>query len=300
MKDFRVREGAIRVPDPAVTLVKIDLRRRGIYVGTMPREGGTLTALDAQGRATGATHVASRIARLRTSGDTLSLLLMGSIHPSDAPRGSHRTVVAGSAGADRSDTGTLVSELRRPVHASYGDRREDVVLSEFGHFTGRLAWHQNLGGGSYRADILKPAPGALTTFVRDADGDGRLDVVALFAQGDEGVYLFRNTGGGRFVEERLVRLPPSLGSTSLDIADMNGDGHWDLVHASGDNGDYPPRAKPYHGIRVFLNDGHDRFEEGFFFPFHGASKVVARDFDGDGRADNRGSVVLPGLQEECS
>jgi len=66
---------------------------------------------------------------------------------------------------------------------------------------------------------------------------------------------------------------------------VNGDGHPDIVHTSGDNGDFPSPAKPYQGVRIFLNDGHGKFAERYFFAMPGAFKAVARDFDGDGDVD---------------
>src|SRR6185369_5759076 len=51
--------------------------------------------------------------------------------------------------------------------------------------------------------------------------------------------------------------------------------------------------KPYHGVRIYLNDGHDRFQETFFYPLSGAYKVVARDFDGDGDLDLAAIAFYP-------
>ena len=75
--------------------------------------------------------------------------------------------------------------------------------------------------------------------------------------------------------------------------DPDGDGHPDIVYTNGDNGDYPGPPKPYHGVRVFLNDGHDKFTERYFFPMPGAYKAVARDFDGDGRVDIAAIAFYP-------
>lgn len=43
--------------------------------------------------------------------------------------------------------------------------------------------------------------------------------------------------------------------------------------------------KPYHGVHIYLNDGHDNFKEAWFYPIYGTSKAVARDFDNDGDED---------------
>ena len=65
----------------------------------------------------------------------------------------------------------------------------------------------------------------------------------------------------------------------------NEDGAVDIVYTNGDNADYSPILKPYHGVHVFLNDGKDNFTEGVFYPLHGAFQAVAADFDMDGDMD---------------
>jgi hypothetical protein len=67
--------------------------------------------------------------------------------------------------------------------------------------------------------------------------------------------------------------------------DFNRDGYLDILLANGDNADYSFIVKPYHGIRIFLNNGKNVFREGFFFPMPGAWKALARDFDQDGDLD---------------
>jgi hypothetical protein len=178
--------------------------------------------------------------------------------------------------------------LERPVHASWadlsGDGVDDVVVSEFGNLIGRLAWYERLPV-SARRHVLAEQPGTISTIVRDMDGDGRADVLALTAQGDEGVSLFRRTPDGGFARERLLRFPPSYGSTSMTLADVDGDGRDDIVYTNGDAGDFPSPVKPYHGLRVFVNGGRGKYTERYFFPMPGAYDVVARDFDGDGDVD---------------
>ena len=43
--------------------------------------------------------------------------------------------------------------------------------------------------------------------------------------------------------------------------------------------------KPYHGIRVYINDGRNHFREKLFLPVNGVGKALARDYDGDGDLD---------------
>jgi hypothetical protein len=221
---------------------------------------------------------------------------MGRLDPSDVPRGSLALIPSWRPGA-RPNVAWEVDTLQRPVFASYadlnGDGIEDVVVSEFGNQTGRLAWYERLPNGGSRRHLLTTEPGAMTTVVRDWDGDGRPDILALTAQAQEGVSLFHNQGGGRFTREWLLRFPPSYGSSSIDVADVDGDGYPDIIYTNGDNGDYPSPPKPYHGVHVFLNDGHNHFAERYFFPMPGAYKAIARDFDGSGRVSIAAIAFYP-------
>ncbi len=117
------------------------------------------------------------------------------------------------------------------------------------------------------------------------DGDHRLDLITLFGQAREGLYLQRNRGKDGFTWEPLLHFPPSYGSTGFELADFNGDGFQDVLITHGDNGDYPSPFKAYHGLRIFLNDGGFHFTEAWFRPLDGAFRAVARDFDGDGDLD---------------
>jgi hypothetical protein len=69
------------------------------------------------------------------------------------------------------------------------------------------------------------------------------------------------------------------------LFDVNADGWEDIVYTCGDNADYPPVLKPYHGLRVYLNKEGKAYEEAFFYPQHGAYDAVPSDFDQDGDVD---------------
>jgi hypothetical protein len=59
----------------------------------------------------------------------------------------------------------------------------------------------------------------------------------------------------------------------------------DIIYVHGDNADYSMILKPYHGMRIYLNDGKDAFTESYFFPMYGASYAETGDFDEDGDED---------------
>ncbi len=182
-----------------------------------------------------------------------------------------------------------VAGLHRPTQTLAFDLDRDgeteLITCGFGYLTGKLSIWEPDRRGNYRERVLAASPGALRVAPADLNGDGRTDLVALFAQGDERIVLFENRGNGTFPGQVLLRFPPSFGSSSLAMEDFDGDGRLDILYTCGDNADYSKVLKPYHGVYMFRNEGGGRFRKAFFRPMHGAYRAVARDFDGDGDAD---------------
>lgn len=184
---------------------------------------------------------------------------------------------------------TIIDTLVRPVSLAAADfnsdGKTDYVTCEFGYLRGALAWHENKGNGAFIKHIIKAVPGAIKVYVKDDNHDGLPDIYALFAQGDEGISLFTNMGGGRFTEKRVLRFPPSYGSSSFQLVDMNKDGYDDIIYTCGDNADFSAILKPYHGVYIFINDGQNNFKQQYFYHINGCYKAIANDFDGDGNID---------------
>jgi len=187
------------------------------------------------------------------------------------------------------DEHALFDSLQRPVQITAsdfnGDGKTDYLICEFGLLTGALSWMENLGNDRYTRHVLRPLPGAVKAYISDYNHNGLPDIWALFAQGDESVILFTNKGHGRFSQEQVLRFPPSYGSSYFELADFNKDGYPDIIYTCGDNADYSPILKPYHGVYIFINDKTNHFIQKFFYPVNGCYKAVARDFDGDGDLD---------------
>ena len=212
------------------------------------------------------------------------LLMVGSIAPTEQRNG---VLFDLRDPQDSSISRPPIIDLARPVHTSIGDVDgdgiQDAVVCEFGHHTGQLTLFP--GQQPENAATLIARPGARQTILKDVDHDGRLDIIALMAQAQEQIILLKNLGDGRFSLQVLLSFSPLHGLSHMELKDMDGDGDEDLLVSNGDNWDSSPIRKPYHGIRIFLNDGTFKFKQGAFFPLPGASKAMATDFDGDGDPD---------------
>jgi len=290
LEQFRLDVPSFRRKPPMTSLLRIGPEGDQVYVGDANPSLSTLNILDATLEEQRAFAVDSPPVSLREKEEgRLCVTLIGSIPPTDAPSGA-LVRIDPDGGPDGSGTKmTLIDSLQRPVHAAYedldGDGREDIVISEFGYRTGRLAWHERRRDGRYREHVLRSGPGAVRSVVRDFNQDGRPDIMALFGQGKEALYIFYNEGEGHFREEQILEFPPSYGSVYFDVIDFNGDDRPDLLYVNGDNADYTSIMKGYHGVRIFLNQGNNEFEQRVFLPLDGAYKAVPRDFDGDGDLD---------------
>jgi FG-GAP-like repeat len=214
---------------------------------------------------------------------------IGILNPNNGKFGKIKTVNFNGADQYKINTVPLIDSLQRPVQITAvdlnNDGKKDFLLCEFGYLTGALSWMENLGNNQFKKHILRNVPGAIKAYVQDYNHDGLPDLWVLFAQGEEGIFLFTNKGHGEFSQEEVLRFPPVYGSSSFELADFNKDGYPDILYTCGDNADYSPVLKPYHGVYIFLNDKTNHFAQKYFYPINGCYKAIARDFDGDGDLD---------------
>ena len=187
--------------------------------------------------------------------------------------------------------------LHRPVHTLVHDFNldgtDEIVICEFGHLTGALSLFVRNDGLHYSKEVLLNAPGTLRTVARDMNADNKMDLVVLTSQGREGVTIFYQTENLKFIPETVLEFSPVYGSSWFELLDFDGDGYDDIITANGDNGDKSYVAKPYHGIRIYINNGKNVFEETYFYPLNGATRLIAEDFDLDGDIDMAVLATFP-------
>ncbi|WP_300027968.1 FG-GAP-like repeat-containing protein [uncultured Maribacter sp.] len=262
------------------TFLKIDTLHHKILAGN--RRG----ALSAYNLETGKNELLGNfnlaITDARIIGDSIFVTNMGVMDPNEIPRG--KTVVrSGSA------TKVLQDSLHRPVHTLYIDLNdngnEEIIISEFGNLQGKLTLLEKDTFGFYNNKTLLNVPGSIRVIAKDMDHDGKKDLVVMAAQGDEAIYILYQKENLNFEMDKVIRFNPVYGSSWFELIDYNGDGFDDIITVNGDNADKSIIHKPYHGLRIHLNDGHNNFEETFFYPLNGATRVIANDFDKDGDVD---------------
>jgi len=214
------------------------------------------------------------------------LLCIGNIFPNDLGTGSLYQLSKTSRSTRLAKT--ISENLVRPVYMSIGGlsgkNSTEIVVSNFGYYTGNLSYFTP-NKQSYANIQLNNEPGANKTIIEDINNDGKNDILALKGQGNEGLFVYINKGNGTFSEKPILQFPPIYGSSYFELIDFNKDGHKDIIYVNGDNADYSPILKPYHGVRLFLNKGDFSFTEELFIPIHGASKSITHDFDQDGDLD---------------
>jgi hypothetical protein len=187
--------------------------------------------------------------------------------------------------ADRSYSGVLVD--------LDGDRALDMVVSNDSPDTKKVYRNDGTGRFALVTHFGKPEWNTRHVAVGDLNGDRIPDFVLANRSSREPTasYACFGAGGGRVVEPcREV----SMGSTTtITLADVNGDGALDLVvpHRDGGQG------------YVHLNDGRGAFttKRPFGPPKATIRSAIAADFDGDGTKDlaiideTASAAVLRGL-----
>ena len=172
-----------------------------------------------------------------------------------------------------------------------GDGKADLAVASFGWRTvGRLAVLENTtvdyARPSFVQHVLDSRQGSIHAVPVDLNGDGRLDIVTIFAQQYETVVAFINTAQGfTFAPQTIYTAPhPNWGSSGIQLVDMDRDGDLDVLLTHGDTLD-DHILKPYHGILWLENTGSYPFLDHRVADLPGVMRAQAGDLDGDGDLD---------------
>ena len=208
----------------------------------------------------------------------------------------------------------LAEGLARPVEAVPFDYDEDgdldVLVAEFGYIKeGCLSLLRNqtnkpmttsarrldvrVMADNLQYEVIDPRHGHLTIIVVDIDKDSKLDIITALGQEYETVQVRINAGEGRYDSYVVTAMPdPAYNTSSIQAADVDGDGLIDLVHTCGDIFDsFVP--KPYHGVRWLRNLGNKSWETHELGMLIGAMQSAIVDFDGDGDLDIAAAGLFP-------
>lgn len=171
-----------------------------------------------------------------------------------------------------------------------GDGDLDLIVAVFGwRVQGELLYLENRTTDYNRPvfvpKVVDPRHGAIHVPVADLNGDGRPDFVALFSQEHETVVAFLNTGNGTFEQQIIYAAPhPAVGSSGIELVDLDGDHDLDVLYTAGDSLD-KKLLRPDHSVRWLENRGTYPFTDHLITPLYGVHRAVAVDLDQDGDLD---------------
>jgi VCBS repeat protein len=180
-----------------------------------------------------------------------------------------------------------------------GDGTLDLAVAAFGwRKVGNLSVLENHtvddSHPSFEPRLVDPRPGAIHAIPVDVNKDGRMDLVAVFAQQFEQVVAFVNNGTPQvsFMPKVIYTAPhPNWGSSGIEVVDLDGDGDLDVLLTHGDTFD-DAIIKPYHGVQWLENRGTFPFTEHTLADFPGVSRAESVDLDGDGDLDIVASAFI--------
>jgi hypothetical protein len=211
---------------------------------------------------------------------------IGVLPPKDVAKGK---IIQLALDGKAKDTVTIGDSIPRAVQTVAADFNKDglmdYVVCGFGHEHGGLYLLQQQANHQFKKTTIRDVPGGEQLITGDFNHDGWPDVMCLFAQADEGIWMFLNDHKGGFITQNLLHFPAIYGSSSFQLVDFNHDGKPDILYTSGDNSDFSTVLKPYHGVYIFTNQGDWKFKQTYFYHVDGCTKAIAADFDHDGDLD---------------
>ena len=151
-----------------------------------------------------------------------------------------------------------------------GDGKLDIV--------GGGNWYRHERGGQFSAHAIDKRRRFTRAAVGQLVDGGRPEVV--FSPGDaDGPLSWYQWDAGRWIRHTL--LDKVIHGHTLDVADLDGDGHMDVFSAEMNLRDANPNAK----IRIFYGDGKGRFRQTVVASGVANHESRLGDLDGDGDLD---------------
>jgi len=212
--------------------------------------------------------------------NSLYILDAGEMRPHENAIGALNTLDLSSG-----EETTVLGKLRRPVKMTLVE--DAVYISEYGHQIGELS---QLDPSNDSKSTLLNLPGCFKVYEVDIDGDQVKEIIVQCSQALEGIYRINKSDDS---VRKLIAFPPETGLSDLDIADIDNDGLVDIVVAFGDNADYSNMPKAYHGVRIFLNQGKQKFKEGFRYDAYGTTQIKVLEVNDDSALDLVATSYFP-------
>src|ERR1700730_14030642 len=220
---FQVNMANIDSAQPVISFIKIDSsapeKRLLLYDLTTQR----LYNYNKELKQTDSLHLNGAVVDASFSTGKILTCNIGFIYPTNGKFGKAQNIIVNDLGKLSLDSTTVLDSLARPVEIIPIDLDKDgltdYLVCEFGYMTGSLFWFQNQGNNKFVRHIIRALPGAIKVYLQDYNHDGLPDLWVLFAQGEEGIFLFTNKGKGKFEQEEVLRFQPIFGSSYFELAD---------------------------------------------------------------------------------
>ena len=159
-----------------------------------------------------------------------------------------------------------------------GDGRLDLVCANFSY--GTVTVWTNVGGGNFASNAsYSVGSNPVSVATADVNGDGKPDIIcANNGNTFNPLTLLTNNGNGGFASAPVPNLGAVPGAAWVTAADVNGDGHVDLILIA--------TLSSSSGIMVLTNNGSGGFALSGSYPTGpNPYAVTAADVNGDGWVD---------------
>ena len=165
-----------------------------------------------------------------------------------------------------------------------GDGDIDVVAASY--YDNKVSWFENNGDGSIEQQhvITRDAKGVKSIYVTDLDGDGDNDVVSA-SELDNKIAWYENSSSGRLFSNPKVLNSDATEASSVYAADLDGDGHIDIISSSLEGTDlsWYKNNNGTFGEEQKINDDYNDFRS-----------ISSADLDDDGDNDIVATVLTHG------